>query len=397
MNLLDLLIILAAVAYGFGGYRSGAVIGIFSLIGFFGGAVIGGQLAKPLGSRISDGRAQVPVAIICVLVLAVLGQLLAVFVASRLKERFVRGWAKPWDHGIGAVLGVLSVLLVSWMIAVPLASSPYPRLASEASESTIVRGVNDAVPDGFRNLYSSLRNFFDQSGFPPVFGDLPSTTIEPVQPPPANLSAAAQAAVARAHRSVFKIYGQAPECGRVVEGSGFVYARHRILTNAHVVAGTRTVQVQKPNGQRLPATVVVFDPDSDVAVLDVPDLDAPALPFSSSVAKSGQPSVVLGFPEDGPFTVRSARIRQKGTVHGRNIYNSKDVDRSIYSIRGVVRSGNSGGPLITTSGQVLGIVFATSISSPDTGFVLANDEIDGDANRGRSLTSGVGTQGCTSG
>jgi S1-C subfamily serine protease len=395
VNLLDVVIVLAAIAYGFGGFRSGAVIGIFSLVGFFGGAAIGGQLAKPLGSRISDGRAHVPVAIVCVLLFAMAGQLLAVFVAGRLKERFVRGWARPCDQGIGAALGVLSVLLVAWMIAVPLASSPYPKLASEASQSRIVRGVNGAVPEGFRNIYGSLRNFLDQSGFPPVFGDLPSTTIEAVPAPPANLSAAAQAAVQRVHRSVFKIYGQAPECSRIIEGSGFVYAPHRMLTNAHVVAGTHSVQVQTPDGT-LRAKVVVFDPNSDVAVLDVPKLSAPVLGFSSADAKTGDPSVVLGYPEDGPFTVGTARIRQRGTVSGRDIYNSRDVERSIYSIRGIVRSGNSGGPLITPAGRVLGIVFATAIASPDTGFVLSNEQIAADASRGRGASAAVGTKGCTS-
>lgn len=397
MNLLDLVVVLAAIGYGFGGFRSGAVVGIFSLIGFFGGAVIGGQLARPLGSRIADGRAQVPVAIVCVLLFATFGQLVAVYGAGRLKEHIVRGRGRPWDQGVGAALGVLSVLLVAWMIAVPLASSPYPKLAAEASQSRIVRAVNGAVPEGFRNLYSSLRTFFDQSGFPPVFGDLPSTAVVGVAPPPTSLTPAARAAVSRAHRSVFKIYGQAPQCGRVVEGSGFVYARHRILTNAHVVAGTRTVAVQLEGGRTLRATVVLFDPDSDVAVLDVAGLDAPVLKFSALDGKRNQPSLVLGFPQNGPFTVRAARVRQKSTVSGRDIYNGKSVDRSIYSIRGVVRSGNSGGPLITEQGTVLGMVFATALDSPDTGFVLSDDEIRADAARGSRSTRGVDTQNCTQG
>jgi S1-C subfamily serine protease len=394
VNILDLVIVLAAIAYAIGGYRSGAVVGIFSLIGFFGGAVIGGQLARPLGSRVADGRAQVPVAIVCVLVFATLGQLLAVWVAGRLREHIVRGKGRPWDAGIGAVLGVLSVLLVSWMIAVPLASSPYPNLASEASQSRIVRAVNGAVPGAFRNLYSSLRVFFDRSGFPPVLGDLPSTSIVSVGTPP-NLTPAVSRVVSRVHRSVFKVLGEAPECSRAIEGSGFVYAPHRLLTNAHVVAGTRRVVVQRADGSQARARVVLFDPQRDVAVLDVPDLSAPALALSSSAAKSNDPAVVLGFPENGPFTVRSARIRSKGTVGGRDIYNRQPVARSIYSIRAVVRSGNSGGPLIADDGKVLGIVFATALDSSDTGFVLADDEIATDAAKGRSQSHAVGTQGCT--
>jgi S1-C subfamily serine protease len=395
VNLLDVLIILAAIAYGFGGFRSGAVVGIFSLIGFFGGAILGAQLAEPIGSRLANGRAQIPVAIVCVLVLATVGQLAGVYVAGYVKSRLVRERGRPWDSGIGAALGVLSVLLVAWMVAVPLASSPYPSLAAQAGHSQIVRAVNRALPDSVRGLYSSLRGFLDQSGFPPVLGDLPSTSVVAVPPPPSNLPRSAQREVRAAQRSTFKIYGQAPECGRGMEGSGFVYAPHRILTNAHVVAGARSVEVQVSPGDNRTAQVVVFDPDHDVAVLDVPDLDAPVLSFAPQPAKTGDPAVVLGYPENGPFTVRTARVRSQTTVRGTNIYGRGSVKRSIYSIRSVVRSGNSGGPLLAYDGTVLGMVFATALDSPDTGFVLTRAEIQDRAQEGRTATEPVSTQGCT--
>jgi S1-C subfamily serine protease len=396
VNLLDLIIILAAIAYGIGGFRSGAVVGIFSLIGFFGGAVGGAQIAQPLGSRLVDGRAQVPVAIFCVLILATLGQLLGVYVAGYVKSHFdMHEQARMWDSGVGAALGVLSVLLVAWMVAVPLARSPYPGLASEASHSKIVRAVNDVVPSEFRNLYSSLRSFLDQSGFPPVFGDLPTTSVVAVPPPPANLAPAVRRHLQIAGQSVFKVYGQAPQCGRSIEGSGFVYAPHRILTNAHVVAGTRQVSVQVNSRENLSATVVLFDPKKDVAVLDVPDLSARTIKPSASDAHTGDPALVLGYPENGPFTVRSARIRSKGTVGGTDIYGHNSVRRDIYSVRAVVRSGNSGGPLLADDGTYLGMVFATAIDSPDTGFALADDEIAADAAQGRNLNSAVSTGACT--
>jgi S1-C subfamily serine protease len=393
MNVLDLVIILAAIAYGIGGFRSGAVVGIFSLIGFFGGAVLGARLAQPLGSRLVEGRAEVPVAIFCVLVLATLGQLAGVYVAGHVRSHVVvHGHTKTLDSSIGSVLGVLSVLLVAWMVAVPLASSPYPSLASEASHSKIVRWVNGEMPDSFRNLYASMRTFLDQSGFPPVFGDLPSTSIVSVPPPPSNLSPAVQ----RRSESVLKIYGQAPRCGRSIEGSGFVYAPNHILTNAHVVAGTNEVTVQLSATQSLNATVVLFDKDSDVAVLDVPGLSAPPLRFSKADAQSGDPAVVLGYPENGPFTPRTARIRSQGTVGGTDIYGHGSVHRNIYSIRAIVRSGNSGGPLMSYDGRrVLGMVFATAIDSPDTGFALSDEQIKPDAARGRTLTHAVGTGNCT--
>ena len=260
MNLLDVVIVVAAVAYGIGGFRHGAIVGALSMLGFFGGAAIGAQLAEPIGTHLAHGRARVPVAIMCVLLLAMLGQLLGAWVAGHVRSRFRSERGRVLDSGVGSALGVASVLLVAWMVAIPLASSPYPSLASEASSSKIVRTVNDVMPNDVRNLYSSLRSFLDQSGFPPVFGDLPNGPSVAVGPPDATLPPAVQARVQKAHRSIFKIYGEAPSCSRGIEGTGFVIAKHRIVTNAHVVAGTSQVAVQIDQDHNLAAAVVLFDP-----------------------------------------------------------------------------------------------------------------------------------------
>jgi S1-C subfamily serine protease len=397
VNLLDLIVILAAIAYGIGGFRNGAVVGLFSMVGFFGGAVIGAQVAEPLGSRLADGRAQIPIAIICVLFVAMLGQLLGVWAAGHVRTRIVKDAGKAVDSGIGAALGVVSVLLVAWMVAVPLASSPYPSLSSAAVNSTIVRGVDDVMPKDVRSLYASLRSFLNQSGFPPVFGDLPQTHIVKVEPPDSTLSPDVAARVRAASASVLKIYGEAPSCNRGIEGSGFVYAPQRMITNAHVVAGTSRVGVQVSSSQTLPAKVVVYDPERDVAILDVPGLQAPALKFSSVPANTGDPAVVLGYPEDGPFNVRSARVRSRDSVSGNDIYGNGNVRRNIYSIYAVVRSGNSGGPLLAANGRVLGVVFATALESTDTGYALTDGEIAPDVNQGRGADARVGTGGCTPG
>lgn len=396
MDLLDLIIILAAIAYGIGGFRNGAVVGVFSMIGFFGGAIVGAQLASPLGRTLANGRAQIPVAIICVLFISMIGQLLGVWIAGHVRARLVKPRGRPVDAGVGSALGVISVLLVAWMVAVPLASSPYPSLAGQAQHSRIVRGVNDVMPGNIRTLYGSLRTFLDQSGFPPVLGDLPSTNLVSVAPPDKTLSPQLAQAVARAHASVFKILGDAPSCNRGIEGTGFAYAPHRVVTNAHVVAGTSQVHVNV-NGDLLAAKVVVFDPRRDVAVLDVPSLTARTLPFASAPATSGESAAVLGYPEDGPFTVKSARVRSQTTMAGSDIYGTHPVTRKIYSVRAVVRSGNSGGPLLSGSGTVLGIVFATALDSPDTGFVLTDSEIAPDVEAGRSADQPVSTGGCTPG
>jgi len=392
VNWVDIVIVLAGIGYAVGGYRNGAVVGFFSLAGFFGGAVLGAQLARPLGSHLAGGRSQVPVAIVCVLMIALVGQIAMVWLAGQVRNRLHWRLAQVLDSGIGAVLGVISVLLVSWMVAVPLASSPYRSLNSAVRRSSVVTGVNDVIPTSVRNLYGNLQRFIDRSGFPQVFGALQPTRIVTVDPPDPAL--VGSAGVVRDRASVLKVLGEAPSCGRGIEGSGFVYAANHMLTNAHVVAGTDRVVVQS-NGKDLTAKVVLYDPSVDVAVLDVPGLTAPPLTFAPAPATTNADAIVLGYPEDGPFDVRAARIRDLGEISGQDIYGHGNITRTIYSLRSTIRSGNSGGPLVSPDGQVLGMVFATALDDPQTGFALADSEIAKDADAGRIATTAVDTGSCT--
>lgn len=394
MNYLDLIIVGAAVAYGFSGFRNGAIVGVCSMIGFFGGAAIGAQLAEPISSHLASGRGQVTVAIVCVLLFAMLGQLVGVVVAGRVRQHLVPRGAKWVDAGVGGVIGVLSVLIVAWMVAVPLASSPYPALASAAGHSKIVRGVDDVMPSGVHSLYSSLRGYLDRSGFPPVFGDLPISPDVSVPAPSDTVSPSLAALASTVHRSVVKVYGSAPSCQRGIEGSGFVYAAHRVVTNAHVVAGTDAVEVEVSH-HRLRATVVDYDPQRDVAVLSVPGLDAAALPVATRAASHGDEALVLGYPQDGPYTVRNARVGSRTKIGGTDIYGHGHVEREIYAVRAIVRTGNSGGPLIGANGRVLGLVFATALDSSDVGYALTADEITPDLAAGRTATAAVATGRCT--
>jgi len=127
----------------------------------------------------------------------------------------------------------------------------------------------------------------------------------------------------------------------------------------------------------------------------VPNLGVKPLTLSPVAATSGQDAVVLGFPQNGPFDVRPARVRDREKISGRDIYGAVSVDRDIYTIRSVVRVGNSGGPLMATNGSVLGIVFASALDSPDTGFVLTANEVGSDALQARSATNPVATGRCS--
>jgi S1-C subfamily serine protease len=317
---------------------------------------------------------------------------IGIWVGARLRRYIVWQHLRVLDSLVGALLGAVSVLLVAWMVALPLASSPYPNVVAALHQSKIVRGVDDAMPDSVRNVYSSLRRFIDRSGFPPLFGDLSSPRIVDVLPPdPALLNSPA---VSAAQPSVVKVLAQAQSCDRGMEGSGFVYAPQRVLTNAHVVAGSDSVRVQ--HGDRsLPANVVLFDSQRDVAVLDVPRLSARPLAFAQIPARTNDNTLVLGYPENGGFDVRAARMRGRESVIGHDIYGNGAIVRDIYAIRSLVRSGNSGGPLLASNGTVLGMVFATALDSPDTGFVLTDGEIASDARAGQIAARPVRTGDCT--
>jgi S1-C subfamily serine protease len=165
------------------------------------------------------------------------------------------------------------------------------------------------------------------------------------------------------------------------------------MTNAHVVAGTEDVEIEL-NGDRYDARVVVYDPKLDLAVLYVPGLDAPVMRFAQADARSGTGAVVLGFPLDGPYNPQPARVRDVGEITGPDIYESGDVTREVYTIRALVRSGNSGGPLVASNGQVLGVIFAAAADDPNTGFAVTADEAGPAARAGRQRTRGTGTGNC---
>jgi S1-C subfamily serine protease len=392
VNLVDLVIVVAAIAYGVAGFRNGFVVGLFSLTGFVLGALIGAQIAQPIGRGLATGIAEVPVAVGVLLLCAFLGQLAGVWLGALVRRQITWHPARHVDQGFGAALGVLGALFVAWMVAVPLASAPYPSVAREVRQSSIVHAVDGAMPNPLRKVGDGVRRFVDRSDFPEVLGALGSTHIVEVAPPDTGL--AATPVVRRTQPSVVKVYSDAPSCERESEGSGFVYAPGLVMTNAHVVAGGRSVRVVT-NAGPWRARVVVYDPRRDVAVLAVPDLTARALTFAPGTAKTGQNAVVLGYPKDGPFDAEPARVRSQQQIRGGDIYGNSGDARQVYAVRSLVRSGNSGGPLIDTSGRVLGVVFASAIDSADTGFVLTAAEVSPDAKAGRTATATVGTESCT--
>jgi S1-C subfamily serine protease len=391
MSIVDLVLILLLILFAVSGYRQGFVVGVLSFTGFFGGALIGLQLG-PLLARLteSDGLKLV-ISLITVFGLAVLGQTLAGWLGGKLRRNIVGRNGQVADDIGGAIVSVIAVALVAWLVAVPLGTASEPWLSSAVRNSFVIRAIDKVMPSQADRLTEALRETVDTNGFPEVFGSLVPTKVPEVAEPDSKL--AGLPIVKKSEASVVKILGTAPSCSRRIEGSGFVFAPEHVMTNAHVVAGTKTVQVVQ-KGNKINAKVVEYDSDLDLAVIYAPGLTAPVMPFATREAQSSADAIVLGYPLDGPYNAQEARVRDVGDISGPDIYEHKTVTREVYTIKGLVRSGNSGGPLIDPDGTVLGVIFAAAADNNYVGYAVTASQAAQVAADGRSATASVGTGGC---
>ncbi len=391
-DLLDVVLLVAAALFALSGYRQGFVVGALSFVGFLGGGVLGARFAPGLArSGPLQDLPEAAVGIALVFLAATIGQLLATVVGASLRDRLTWRSARAVDALAGAVVSVVSVLLVSWLVGTALKSSQFPVVASQVNRSVVLGAVDGVVPHGARQFFAGFRGLVDQRGFPDVFGGLGPTQVRQVDPPDPALTA--DPVVQRVKGEVLKVTGIAKSCSRQIEGTGFVFARDRVMTNAHVVAGVRRPRVTTSEGKAFAATVVLYDPGRDIAVLRVPGLGRTPLRFAPP-AKPGDDALTLGYPEDGPFRPDAARISGTQRARGLDIYGEKEVVRQIYALRGRVKPGNSGGPLITRDGAVLGVVFAAAADRSDVGYALTAREVASDAAAGSTAEAEVSTRGC---
>ncbi|MET7850907.1 MarP family serine protease [Streptomyces avermitilis] len=388
MDLLDFLLLLVILAYAASGYRRGLVAGCVSLAGFVGGAVVGVWILPWVMKLVTPGTpAATLTAVLTVLAPAVVGHELAGRLALRLRRELDRGPLRVADGVGGAAANAVAVLLVAWVAASVLGATSTSVITTSIRNSALLGAVQNTMPDTTPTWFSRATSALTQAGFPQVFNPFENEPTTGVAKPSGD--SVTTAATNAAKLSTVKVEGIAGSQGR--EGSGFVYAGQHVMTNAHVVAGIDEPTVRVGGvGRAYEARVVLFDPDKDVAVLYVPELKAPVLRFDDSAARGGS-AVVAGYPQDGGLDLQAATVAGRINATGQDIYNSDTVTREIYSIRSTVRPGNSGGPLLTTDGEVYGVVFARSTSDDETGYVLTADEVSGDARRAAAATDPVGT------
>ncbi len=369
---LDLAVLAVAFVAAISGWHSGALGSLLAFVGVVLGAVAGVLLAPHVVSHIAGARTKLFVTLFLILALVVIGEIAGVVLGRGVRGAIRGRTLRFFDSVIGVGLQLVAVLAAAWLLAYLLTSSDQPNLAAAVRGSKVVEQVDKVAPDWLRSVPNRLSALWDTSGMPDVLQPFDGTPKLPVDAPDAALAGDAVVAVTRS--SVVKIRGVAPGCQKVLEGSGFVVSPNRVMSNAHVVAGSDSVTVEV-DGETYDAGVVSYDPNADISILDVPDLPSPPLAFAETPAPTGTDAVVMGYPGGGDFVATPARVREVIELNGPDIYRTTTVTREVYTIRGTVRQGNSGGPMINRSGKVLGVVFGAAVDDADTGFVLTGDEV----------------------
>lgn len=364
VTVLDWAIVAFTIALALWGYRQGLVVGALTLAGFGAGAFTGSRVGPLLLSKGSES----PYAPLCAALGALLvGALVAVAVESfalGLRARMIRRPVLHLADGAGGAALIASVALgLAWVFgAVALHAPATERLRADVQESVILRSLNEVLPPTGPVL--DALNRVDPA--PSVSG--PAT---PLSPP--DQAIASDPDVVGAGSSVVRVLSTA--CGLGVEGSGWAVEPNLVVTNAHVVAGADDTTVTTRDGVQMSATPVYYEPEDDLALLRV-DATLPTLPISSR-RPAGADAAVLGYPENGPFTLSPARVGETHETISEDAYGNGPVNRTITALGGSVRSGNSGGPLVDADGDAIGTVFAATTSGSPGGFAIPAELVRG--------------------
>ena len=389
MNLLDWLLVVLVLAYALSGYWQGFITGAFATGGLLLGGLFGVWLAPV---ALGDATPSLLVslgALFIVILSASLGQALLQFIGAKIRDRITWQPIRAIDAVGGAALSAAAVLIVAWALGVAISGTRIGGITPMVRSSTVLGEVDGVLPASASGVLQAFNDVVGTSFFPRYLEPFAPERIINVAPGPKRLLHDPD--VTDAAASVLKVRGT-NSCGRGVEGSGFVYAPDRLMTNAHVVAGVSHPEVIVGDSS-VPAEVVYYNPDIDVAVLALDTGAAPALTFDQH-GSADEGVAILGYPEDGPYDVEPGRIRSEQRLRSPNIYGDGAVIRQVFSLRGLVRPGNSGGPIISSSGDVVGVVFAASVTDQQTGYALTAEQVSRSAALGRSSNGSVSTGDC---
>jgi S1-C subfamily serine protease len=389
VNVLDWFLVVLVLAYAVSGYWQGFISGAFATGGLLLGGLLGIWVAPHLLGDAAPALWVSLAALFVVLICASFGQAVLQYAGARIRDRIKWQPVRALDAVGGAALSMVAVLVVSWALGVAVSGASLPWVSKQVRESEVLGRVDEVMPARAVTALNSFNDVVGESFFPRYLEPFAKERIVEVGPPPGRVARDPEVRAAAA--SVLKIRGE-NSCNRGVEGTGFLYSPTRLMTNAHVVAGVDDPAVIVDD-QEVPATVVYYNEDLDVAVLAVDGLNRPFLKFDNG-GEERQAGAVLGYPQDGPYDVQAARIRSKQRLRSPDIYGDGTVIREVFSLRSLVRPGNSGGPLVSEDGAVLGVIFAASVTDSDTGYALTTEQVRESAAQGVTSDREVSTGRC---
>ena len=388
LTVLDIVLILALLSYLVYGLRNGFLVTVGGLAGFAAGA-IAAFFAVPLVSTfVEDSGWRLTAIIAAAVVLMALGHGLGTTVGRQLRGVVRIRPLRAVDRLVGGALNLVVSALVMSMLAFSVSSLGVPVVSQQLAESKVIRFIDGLTPTPVKATMAELRSTVIGNGIPTLLEGLDQG--QAVQVPNTSTNTPA---LNRAAQSVLRIAGTAYECGQNQTGSGFVVSEDRVVTNAHVVAGVSQPVVEMPDGGAMPGRVVYFDTRRDLAVLAVDNLPSQPLQLSRDLP-GGSQAAFAGYPHGGPFQSKPATVQDIATVLVPDIYGNNPSPEDIYRLAGDVQPGNSGGPLLTTGGQVAGVIFAKATSDAEVGFAITMNDLDPVVEQAPSLSSPVSSGQC---
>jgi S1-C subfamily serine protease len=388
LTVLDIVLILALLSYLVYGLRNGFLVTAGGLAGFAAGA-IAAFFAVPLVSTfVEDSGWRLTAIIAAAVVLMALGHGLGTMVGRQLRGVVRIRPLRAVDRLVGGALNLVVSALVMSMLAFSVSSLGVPVVSQQLAESKVIRFIDGLTPTPVKATMAQLRSTVIGNGIPTLIEGLDQGQTVQVPNTSTNTPALNKAA-----QSVLRIAGTAYECGQNQTGSGFVVSQDRVVTNAHVVAGVSQPVVEMSDGGAMPGRVVYFDTKRDLAVLAVDNLPSQPLPLSRDLP-GGSQAAFAGYPHGGPFQSKPATVQDIATVLVPDIYGNNPSPEDIYRLAGDVQPGNSGGPLLTTDGQVAGVIFAKATSDAEVGFAITMNDLDPVAERAPALSAPVSSGQC---
>jgi S1-C subfamily serine protease len=385
---LDVLLVVMLLGYVVYGFRSGLSHALFAFAGIVGGVIAAFFLVPVIASWVPAPEFRPLATVISALGLIVLGNVIGSAIGRSARRGVEEGPLSGLDRLLGALATGIAAALIASVVGVSVGQLGVPVLSRAIAGSTVLRTISTLTPDPVEAWLAQVRGVVIESGLPVITEAL---GIEDASIPVID---AGSPELTQAAQSVVRITGNAIACGVAQAGSGFVVADDRVVTNAHVVAGVSEPVIESPDGQALPGSVVYFDAVDDLAVIAVPGLSAAPLPLGDT-ALAGTDAAVQGYPYGGPFSSGAAGVMSVRTTNVEDIYGRSSSPREVYTLAADIRQGNSGGPVLSLDGSVIGVVFARNADNSTVGYAMTMAELDPVAVQAASLGAPVSTGNCT--